>query len=213
LIFYIDSLHSIGLYPSCIASSRRFATYFRAHDLILLYNALSYLIARRMNEHLIISHARVLRTLLYCKKTIGRLNISILRLPSTCTRHHLPSEMGKSAKVHKRTKQKTSSAGTSTTTLAPKPAAVHVAASVAAASAAKKVKLKGNIKKRAKLRSMRSSSTTRMSTGGHHHVLGGADYVDIMMGSRRREREEALKLPRDTDNDVQVVSESPPTRT
>jgi hypothetical protein len=35
-----------------------------------------------------------------------------------------------------------------------------------------------------------------MSTGGH--VLGGADYVDIMMGSRRREREEALKLPRDT---------------
>ena len=34
---------------------------------------------------------------------------------------------------------------------------------------------------------------------GHGHVLGGADYVDIMMGSRRREREEALKLPRDTE--------------
>ncbi|KAI0284031.1 hypothetical protein BGY98DRAFT_950076, partial [Russula aff. rugulosa BPL654] len=54
-------------------------------------------------------------------------------------------------------------------------------------------KLKGN--KRAKLRSAGSS------TGGHGHgpVLGGADYVDIMMGSRRRAREEALKLPRDTD--------------
>ena len=33
-------------------------------------------------------------------------------------------------------------------------------------------------------------------------MLGGADYVDIIMGSRRREREEALKLPRDTDSDV-----------
>jgi hypothetical protein len=46
------------------------------------------------------------------------------------------------------------------------------------------------------------------------HVLGGADYVDLIMGSRRREREEALKLPRDTDTDVNVVvvSESPPTR-
>jgi hypothetical protein len=40
------------------------------------------------------------------------------------------------------------------------------------------------------------------ATGGH--VLGGADYVDIVMGSRRREREEAMKLPRDTE------SESPP---
>jgi len=56
-----------------------------------------------------------------------------------------------------------------------------------------------------------------MSTGGHAGagagagagtgVLGGADYVDIVMGSRRREREEALKLPRDTSTDV-VFSES-----
>jgi len=57
-----------------------------------------------------------------------------------------------------------------------------------AASAAKKAKLKGN--KRVKLRSGSSSTTT---TGWH--VLGGADYVDIMMGGRRRENEEALKLP------------------
>jgi hypothetical protein len=47
---------------------------------------------------------------------------------------------------------------------------------------------------------MNSSSTgTTGATGGH--VLGGADYVDLMMGSRRREREEAMKLPRDTDTE------------
>jgi hypothetical protein len=79
-------------------------------------------------------------------------------------------------------KKRTSNAGTSTT---PTPA-VQAAASVA--SAAKK---KDKLNKRAKLRS-------GSSTGGHGHVLGGADYVDMMMGSRRREREEALKLPRDT---------------
>jgi len=41
-------------------------------------------------------------------------------------------------------------------------------------------------------------------------VLGGADYVDIMMGSRRREREEAMKLPRDTDTEVVFSAGSPP---
>jgi hypothetical protein len=34
--------------------------------------------------------------------------------------------------------------------------------------------------------------------GSRPGVLGGADYVEIMMGSRRREREEALKLARDS---------------
>jgi hypothetical protein len=31
------------------------------------------------------------------------------------------------------------------------------------------------------------------------HVLGGADYVDLHMGSRRRAREEAAKLPQSQD--------------
>jgi hypothetical protein len=89
------------------------------------------------------------------------------------------------------------SAGTSTPLTTPTPGASIVraaaAASAAVASAAKKAKLnlKGNKNKnkRAKLR-----SSTAGATGGHD-VLGGADYVDIMMGSRRREREEAMKLP------------------
>jgi hypothetical protein len=45
----------------------------------------------------------------------------------------------------------------------------------------------------------RSSTAASASAGGSSgYVLGGADYVDIVMGSRRREREEAQKLaPRD----------------
>lgn len=33
--------------------------------------------------------------------------------------------------------------------------------------------------------------------GSEGHVLGGADYVGLMMGGRRRAREEAAKLPQD----------------
>ena len=94
-------------------------------------------------------------------------------------------------------KKKTSNAGTSSTT----PTTPIPTPKPAAASAAKKkaVKLRGN--KRVKLRStiVGGHATGSASRHGHGHVLGGADYVDIMMGSRRREREEALKLPRDTD--------------
>jgi hypothetical protein len=32
------------------------------------------------------------------------------------------------------------------------------------------------------------------------HVLGGADYVELMMGSRRKAREEAAKLPKDPED-------------
>jgi hypothetical protein len=103
------------------------------------------------------------------------------------------SEMGKSAKIHKRTKKKTSSDGGASTTLTT-PTTTKPAQQAAIASAAKKTKLKG---KRGKLAARSSSSGGVGGGGGPLGVLGGADYVDIMMGSRRREREEALKLPRD----------------
>jgi len=42
------------------------------------------------------------------------------------------------------------------------------------------------------------SSTAASAGASSGYVLGGADYVDIVMGGRRREREEAQKLaPRD----------------
>ena len=35
---------------------------------------------------------------------------------------------------------------------------------------------------------------------GDGPVLGGADYVELMFGSRRRAAEEAAKLPKDPDS-------------
>ena len=54
-------------------------------------------------------------------------------------------------------------------------------------------------KKRADLRSKvknKGKSEAKGSDGGY--VLGGADYVTLMMGGRRRAAEEALKLPKDS---------------
>ncbi|KAI6166582.1 hypothetical protein EDD17DRAFT_1175153 [Pisolithus thermaeus] len=51
-------------------------------------------------------------------------------------------------------------------------------------------------KKRADLRlkaKNKGKSATKGADGGH--VLGGADYVTLMMGGRRKAAEEALKLP------------------
>ncbi|KAH8998532.1 hypothetical protein EDB92DRAFT_1180885 [Lactarius akahatsu] len=87
--------------------------------------------------------------------------------------------MGKSAKVHKRTRKTASGASTALTTPPSKQPAP-----VAVASAAKKKA------------STRKGKAKRPRPSGAGPVLGGADYVDIMFGSRRREREEAQKLPR-----------------
>lgn len=35
--------------------------------------------------------------------------------------------------------------------------------------------------------------------GSEGHVLGGADYVGLLMGGRRKAREEAAKLPKDSE--------------
>ncbi|KAH9065369.1 hypothetical protein EDB87DRAFT_1679853 [Lactarius vividus] len=91
--------------------------------------------------------------------------------------------MGKSAKVHKRTRKTASGASMALTTPSSKQPAL-----VAVASAAKK---------KASTRKGKAKRPRPSGAGGSGPVLGGADYVDIMFGSRRREREEAQKLPRD----------------
>nr|GAT48351.1 predicted protein [Mycena chlorophos] len=88
--------------------------------------------------------------------------------------------MGKSAKLHKRTK-KTSSASHTPAAVASKPQAQTQAIQAA--------------KKKAGLKAAGSKPKSKNTNGGH--VLGGADYVDLMMGSRRRACEEAAKLPQD----------------
>ena len=52
----------------------------------------------------------------------------------------------------------------------------------------------GTLKGRGRAKRARSG----IAGSGSGPVLGGADYVNIVMGSRRREREEAMKLPRDS---------------
>ena len=110
--------------------------------------------------------------------------------------------MGKSAKVHKRTvrasspllgwgyslplirsSQKKSASGASTALTTPPSKPIPVAV----ASAAKKKASKGRAKR-----------PRPSGGGGSGPVLGGADYVDILLGSRRRQREEAQKLSRDS---------------
>ncbi|KAF8133843.1 hypothetical protein EV363DRAFT_937037 [Boletus edulis] len=80
--------------------------------------------------------------------------------------------MGKSAKLHKRVKKTTSSSAPQPKSIAPSAPSVQSA------------------KKRADLK---SKAKARSSSKGD--VLGGADYVTLMLGGRRKAADEALKLP------------------
>ena len=46
---------------------------------------------------------------------------------------------------------------------------------------------------------LKAKAAARRKGDTEGHVLGGADYVELLMGSRRRAREEAAKLPKDPD--------------
>jgi len=88
--------------------------------------------------------------------------------------------MGKSAKLHKRVSKKLKSNISTTTT----PIASSSRTQVDLAK--KRSSLKEKVKK---------DKTSASSRGG---VLGDADYVSLMMGGRKKAREEAKKLPRDS---------------
>jgi hypothetical protein len=94
-----------------------------------------------------------------------------IRTWATVDHHHLVA-------CALQTKKASSSATTQS-----KPAAVHVQATVAEA------KKKASAKKKA--------ATPRKNAEGP--VLGGADYVTIAMGGRRKAHAEAKKLPVDDD--------------
>ncbi|KAG6903156.1 hypothetical protein C0995_004703 [Termitomyces sp. Mi166 len=85
--------------------------------------------------------------------------------------------MGKSAKLYKRVKKVKSSGGSTTT-----PASSGSAPQGQVQAAKKKATLKAKIVK----------NNTGSSDKG---LLGGADYVDLMMGGRRKAKLEAQKLP------------------
>ncbi|KAF7346587.1 hypothetical protein MSAN_01886900 [Mycena sanguinolenta] len=85
--------------------------------------------------------------------------------------------MGKSAKLHKRTPKSSKKPSTSASSSAA--AAVVGGPKVQAQSAKKKAGLK-----------QKAAST------GTGDVLRSADYVSLMMGSRKKVREEAAKMPK-----------------
>jgi len=87
--------------------------------------------------------------------------------------------MGRSAKVHKRPNKKTALSGSSGPS--------H--------SRAQQTQVQTS-KKKAGLKDKTKGKGTVKAEGG---VLGGADYVSLMMGGRRKARQEAGKLPRTGD--------------
>ncbi|KAH7885239.1 hypothetical protein F5I97DRAFT_1956354 [Phlebopus sp. FC_14] len=98
--------------------------------------------------------------------------------------------MGRSAKVHKR--KKTFSSNVQVKPTAPESKSKS---SAATASAAKSLSI-DSAKKRADLKSkVKAKSGSKGAEGAH--VLGGADYVTLLSGGRRKAAEEALKLPRE----------------
>jgi len=126
--------------------------------------------------------------------------------------------MGRSAKLHKRAKRpaganiafSTSSSSTktlhrdndpSTTTTLPA-VTRQLSAQDEVSSAKKKAGLKAKVraKVKAKTKPVSGEPSLPSSSGTTtEYVLGGADYVELMMGSRKRAREEAAKLPTDSD--------------
>ncbi|KAG1792946.1 uncharacterized protein HD556DRAFT_1444025 [Suillus plorans] len=99
--------------------------------------------------------------------------------------------MGRNAKLHKRIKKKTTTSSTShpssrSLSAANTPNAPVVSSHVQAANR------RADLKSKSKSKSKPSSSKV---TG--ERVLGGADYVTLLMGGRKKAAEEALKLPKD----------------
>ncbi|GBE81626.1 hypothetical protein SCP_0313550 [Sparassis crispa] len=90
--------------------------------------------------------------------------------------------MGRSAKVHKRTKKTVSS----TSAAASAPIPPHKVKQTALGAAPQEQKKRAGLKAKAKGASKRR--------GDEGPILGGADYVELMLGGRRRAMDEAGKL-------------------
>ncbi|KAG2151336.1 hypothetical protein DEU56DRAFT_777363 [Suillus clintonianus] len=95
--------------------------------------------------------------------------------------------MGRNAKLHKRIKKKTPVSS------APHPSSAGSLSTASAHAVSSHVQA---AKKRADLKS-KSKPKPSSSKATGDHVLGGADYVTLLMGGRKKAAEEALKLPKD----------------
>ncbi|KAH9939821.1 hypothetical protein B0H21DRAFT_698208 [Amylocystis lapponica] len=91
--------------------------------------------------------------------------------------------MGRSAKMHKRTSKKATS--------------LSVASSASAQSASKPIATVPTPLEQKKRAGLKAKAGQRRKDDTEGPILGGADYVELMLGSRRRAMEEAVKLPQD----------------
>ncbi|KAI0755366.1 hypothetical protein C8Q80DRAFT_1266833 [Daedaleopsis nitida] len=95
--------------------------------------------------------------------------------------------MGRSAKFLKRQNKKT----TSTTRPVSQHTAVPTPKKAIATSTIQEQKKRAGLKEKAK--------ASKHRRDGDGPVLGGADYVELMLGSRRKAAVEATKLPKDPE--------------
>ncbi|KAF8634164.1 hypothetical protein AX15_001032 [Amanita polypyramis BW_CC] len=96
--------------------------------------------------------------------------------------------MGRSAKLHKRVPKKLKS-------ILPSSNATSTQSTPSMLSQLKAQNAKGRADLKARAAKSKSSASGQREGG----VLGGADYVSLLMGGRRKAREEAGKLPQDDD--------------
>ncbi|KAF9221588.1 hypothetical protein BS17DRAFT_757567 [Gyrodon lividus] len=98
--------------------------------------------------------------------------------------------MGRSAKFHKRVKKTASSSNAQSRPAVPESRTKTSAAVGNASSSVQSAKKRSDLKSKVKAR-----PGTKSVEG--EHVLGGADYVTLLLGGRRKAAEEALKLPKE----------------
>lgn len=118
-----------------------------------------------------------------------------------CSTLHIDAIMGRSAKFHKRTVSRhppcskrelteSSQQKQKKSTSAPTATALQVSGKASATqSAVQEQKKRANLKAKA----------IKPRKDAQGPVLGGADYVELMLGSRRKAMEEAAKLPQDEE--------------
>ncbi|KAI0755349.1 hypothetical protein C8Q80DRAFT_1095598 [Daedaleopsis nitida] len=95
--------------------------------------------------------------------------------------------MGRSAKFLKRQNKKT----TSTARSVSQPTVTPTAKQTIATTTIQEQKKRAGLKEKAK--------ASKHRRDGDGPVLGGADYVELMLGSRRKAAVEAAKLPTDSE--------------
>ncbi|KAG2127875.1 hypothetical protein BD769DRAFT_1459726 [Suillus cothurnatus] len=97
--------------------------------------------------------------------------------------------MGRNAKLYKRIKKKTAASSASHPSSGSLSAGANTSTPHVVSSNVQTARKRADLKSKSK-----SKPSSSKATG--EHILGGADYVTLLMGGRKKAAEEALKLPK-----------------